>query len=54
MNKFSHITEDGNIKMVDISNKEVIKRTAIAVGRIYLKSETIELLKEKLLKKVMF
>jgi len=51
MNKFSHITEDGNIKMVDISNKEVIKRTAIAVGRIYLKSETIELLKEKLLKK---
>ena len=33
------------VRMIDITNKDVIKRTAIATGKIFLKKSTIELIK---------
>jgi len=37
--------------MVDIAEKDVIKRTALAAGKIYLKKETVEKIKEGKIKK---
>ena len=48
---FSHIDKDGGIRMVDISEKADVKRTAVATGEIRMKKETIELLSKKALKK---
>ena len=39
--KLSHFDNKGNIKMVDVSNKESTSRTAIASGKILLNSETL-------------
>ena len=49
--EFSHIDEDGSIRMVDISGKKVVKRTAIAAGEIWMKKETIDMLSKRSLKK---
>ncbi len=48
---FSHIDSDGKAKMVDISRKRITKRTAIAYGKIFMKKETIELIKANQIKK---
>ena len=39
------------VSMVDIAEKDVIKRTALAAGKIYLKKETVEKIKEGKIKK---
>jgi len=39
--EFTHLTKTG-VKMVDVGNKNVTKRTAKAVGKIYLQKFTIE------------
>ncbi len=49
--EFSHIDKDGGIRMVDISEKAAVKRTAVAAGEIRMEKETIRLLSEKALKK---
>lgn len=49
--EFSHIDQDGSIRMVDISEKAVVKRTAVAVGEIQMKKETINMLSKGLIKK---
>jgi len=49
--EFSHIEANGQIKMVDVSDKPVIKRTAVACGVIRMSAETISLLNRGLLKK---
>ncbi len=49
--EFSHIDQDGSIRMVDISEKAVVKRTAVAVGEIEMKKETINMLSKGLIKK---
>jgi cyclic pyranopterin monophosphate synthase len=41
MDEFSHITEDGSVRMVDVSSKPVSKRVATAEAMIALKPETI-------------
>lgn len=41
----THINKDGRSKMVDVSEKVVSNRSAKAVGKIYMKPSTIELLK---------
>jgi len=51
MDNFSHLDEQGKAVMVDVSPKNTIKRTAIAYGKIILKSNTIQLLKDNMLKK---
>ena len=44
MTGLSHIAEDGAARMVDVSDKPVSAREAVAAGRIRLKPETIELI----------
>ncbi len=41
MSNFSHIDKKGQPKMVDVSNKHVSKRTAIAKATMFLGSEVI-------------
>lgn len=48
--KLTHTTDKG-IKMVEISQKRDVARTAKASGRIYLKKETIKLIREGRLEK---
>jgi cyclic pyranopterin monophosphate synthase len=48
--KFTHLTKSG-VKMVDVGNKSITKRTAKAQGRIYLQNFTIEKIKKEEIKK---
>ncbi len=47
MKKFTHLDEKGRAKMVDVSEKQITKREAIARGSIYMKPETLKLIKDK-------
>jgi cyclic pyranopterin phosphate synthase len=47
---FTHLSKKG-VHMVEVSNKPVVKRTALAKGRIYLQSETIRLIENEDIKK---
>ena len=49
--QFSHIDSSGQVTMVDISEKPIVKRTAIATGVVYLNTKTIEMIKKGLMKK---
>lgn len=42
MESFSHLDEQGNAKMVDISQKMDTERTAIAQARVKMKPETLK------------
>jgi len=48
---FTHFNKDGLAKMVDVSEKSVTARRALASGRIYMKSATIEKVYEDKMKK---
>ena len=48
--EFTHLSDKG-VKMVEVGNKEVVKRTAIANGKIYLQRVTIDLIKREEIKK---
>jgi cyclic pyranopterin monophosphate synthase len=48
--KLTHLSSKG-VRMVEVGDKPVVKRTALASGNIYLKEETIELIKEEKIKK---
>jgi len=50
-NKLSHTDNNGKANMVDVSNKPNQLRIAKAKGKILLNSETINLIKENLIKK---
>jgi len=47
MDDFSHLDQNGNIKMVDVTNKLTTVRSAAAVGYIKLSPNTIKLLQDK-------
>ena len=47
----SHLDEQGKARMVDVSSKERVRRTASATGMILMQPETLRLLREGLLKK---
>jgi len=47
---FTHLSKKG-VHMVEVSDKPVIKRTAIAKGKIFLKKETIRLIENEEIKK---
>lgn len=49
--RLTHINEEGRAKMVDVSEKNETKRTAVAGGSIYMKRETLERVKEGTMKK---
>ncbi|HPX00115.1 MAG TPA: cyclic pyranopterin monophosphate synthase MoaC [Sedimentibacter sp.] len=47
----THINEQGRAKMVDVSSKEETLREAAAYGCVYMKSETLQRIKEGTVKK---
>ena len=49
-NSFTLLSEKG-VHMVEVSDKPVVKRTALARGKIYLNTETIELIEKEEIKK---
>lgn len=44
--KFTHFDNSGNARMVDVSEKNKTERVAIAVSKIKVSRETLELIKE--------
>lgn len=48
---FSHIDEDGKARMVDVSHKAPQLRTALAKGRIRLRPETVDMIRNNQIKK---
>jgi len=49
--KLSHIDDAGQARMIDVSGKTKIRRTAWAKGKIILARGTLELIKQGMLKK---
>ncbi len=48
---FTHMDEQGNARMVDVSGKAVTRRTAVAVGRICMSRECFEAVERGCVKK---
>jgi cyclic pyranopterin monophosphate synthase len=48
---FSHLDSEGAARMVDVGEKEVVRRTAVAGGVVRMSPETIELLRNTALPK---
>ena len=44
MNKFTHFDEEGKARMVDVSDKPVTAREAVARGLVSMKKSTLELI----------
>ena len=49
--KLTHLDDAGNAHMVDVSEKQVTSRIAIAAGRVSMRAETLELIKSGMAKK---
>lgn len=49
--QFTHLDSEGRAKMVNIGEKPVQKRKAIAVGKLFCQASTIEAIKQKTVKK---
>lgn len=49
--KFTHIDENGDVRMVDVGDKPVIRRTAVAEGSISLHPDTVSAIGSKNLPK---
>jgi cyclic pyranopterin monophosphate synthase len=49
--RLSHVDEAGAARMVDVSGKKAVRRTARAEGRIYLARETLDLIRENAMAK---
>lgn len=50
-NELSHVNSEGKARMVDVGNKPIQQRMAIAEGFIKLKPDTLKLIKENSIKK---
>jgi len=48
---FTHLDEQGRAKMVDISDKEITLRQAVAGGEVFCKPETVRAITEQKIKK---
>jgi cyclic pyranopterin monophosphate synthase len=48
---FSHLDSEGAARMVDVGEKAVVRRTAVAAGVVRMSPGTIELLRDKALPK---
>ena len=46
MRRLSHVGADGRAQMVDVSKKPLSARTAVAVGKIRLRKETVDLVRK--------
>jgi len=49
--KFSHLTDEGELTMVDVGTKEQTQRLAMARGEVVLSAKTLDLLMAKALPK---
>jgi len=49
--KLSHFNEQGRARMVDVSEKEITHRVAIAKGKVKVNSETLKLILDNKMKK---
>ena len=47
----SHLDEQGRLRMVDVGGKPVSARVAVARGEVHMRSETLALIQQGLLKK---
>tara|TARA_B100001996_G_scaffold381072_1_gene369789 strand:+ start:2672 stop:3547 length:876 start_codon:yes stop_codon:yes gene_type:complete len=45
-NNLTHIDDSGNLKMVDVSEKEISERLAIVQGFVVMQKETLEIIKQ--------
>jgi cyclic pyranopterin monophosphate synthase len=45
MTEFTHISGD-EVRMVNVGNKEIVRREATAIGRLVLKKETLDAIRE--------
>ena len=51
MAEFSHLDREGAARMVDVGEKALIRRTAVAAGSVRMSPETVKLLRERALPK---
>ncbi len=51
MSKFTHIDDEGRVRMVDVTAKKPTIRTAVAAGTIYMNPETFDLIQHQKVKK---
>ena len=51
MRKLTHLDEQGRAKMVDVSNKDITSRIAVARGTIQMRPETLALILEEKIEK---
>ena len=51
MNDFTHFNEEGRAKMVDVGEKPLTKRTAVAAARVLVNAETFALIRSGGMKK---
>lgn len=49
--KLSHLDEEGKARMVDVSEKPLTAREAVASGAVYLKPETLQLITDRAIPK---
>lgn len=49
--KFSHLNNQGNARMVDVGNKDITRRKAVAEGFVEMLPETLKLISERRAKK---
>jgi cyclic pyranopterin phosphate synthase len=46
MGRFTHLNQQGEARMVDVGDKEVTHRVAVASGKICMRTETLALIQE--------
>lgn len=51
MADFTHLDSEGAARMVDVGEKEIVRRTAVATGRVSMASKTVNSLRERALPK---
>ncbi len=51
MSSFTHIDEAGRVRMVDVTEKKVTSRTAIAQGTVFMNPATLEKIQNQTVKK---
>jgi cyclic pyranopterin monophosphate synthase len=51
MAQLTHVDEDGNAKMVDVGDKKVTRRKAVASGKVFMKPDTVKAIREGAVKK---
>jgi cyclic pyranopterin monophosphate synthase len=51
MSSFTHIDDEGRVRMVDVTGKKTTVRTAVAAGVIHMNPETMSLIQNQRVKK---